>query len=185
MTTRTHPWPSIATRSASRSATTSDTAGCAGSRSAPPTSPARRFPGFPVGFELDKTHRVDVTQDFRSDHDRLFHPGNQDRAASRVRPGDGQGGVRRPARRPAADRGALLRRLEAEGQHIGLVPGGGPQGMTSPVAYWHVPDIEAKLAEVTAAGATVKEPAHDVGGGRLVASVTDPDGNVLGLIQDR
>ena len=74
---------------------------------------------------------------------------------------------------------------DAEGQHIGLVPGGGPQGMTSPVAYWHVPDIEAKLAEVTAAGATVKEPAREVGGGRLVASVTDPDGNVLGLIQDR
>ncbi|MDX6389964.1 MAG: hypothetical protein QOJ73_1027 [Streptosporangiaceae bacterium] len=74
---------------------------------------------------------------------------------------------------------------DAAGQHIGLVPGGGPQGMTSPVAYWHVPDIEAKLAEVTAAGATVKEPAHDVGGGRLVATVTDPDGNVLGLLQDR
>jgi predicted enzyme related to lactoylglutathione lyase len=74
---------------------------------------------------------------------------------------------------------------EAEGQQIGLVPGGGPQGMTSPVAFWHVPDIEAKLAEVTAAGATVKEPAHDVGGGRLVATVTDPDGNVLGLLQDR
>ena len=75
--------------------------------------------------------------------------------------------------------------FEAEGQHIGLVPDGGPQGMKSPVAYWHVPDIEAKLAEVTAAGATVKEPAHDVGGGRLVATVTDPDGNVLGLLQDR
>ena len=75
--------------------------------------------------------------------------------------------------------------FDAEGQHIGLVPGGGPQGTTSPVPYWHVPDIEAKLAEVTAAGATVKEPAHDVGGGRLVATVTDPDGNVLGLIQDR
>jgi predicted enzyme related to lactoylglutathione lyase len=74
---------------------------------------------------------------------------------------------------------------EAEGQQIGLVPGGGPQGMTSPVAYWHVSDIEAKLAEVTAAGATVKEAAHDVGGGRLVATLTDPDGNVLGLIQDR
>jgi predicted enzyme related to lactoylglutathione lyase len=75
--------------------------------------------------------------------------------------------------------------FESAGQHIGLVPGGGPQGMTSPVAYWHVPDLEAKLAEVTAAGATVKEPAHDVGGGRLVATVTDPDGNVLGLLQDR
>ena len=56
--------------------------------------------------------------------------------------------------------------FEAEGQQIGLVPGGAAQGMTSPVAYWHVADIEAKLAEVTAAGATVKEPAHDVGGGR-------------------
>ena len=74
---------------------------------------------------------------------------------------------------------------DVAGQHIGLVPGGGPQGMTSPLAYWHVPDIEAKLAEVTAAGATVKEPPHDVGGGRLVATVTDPDGNVLGLLQDR
>ena len=74
--------------------------------------------------------------------------------------------------------------FEAAGQHIGLVPGGGPHGMTAPVAYWHVPDIEAKLAEVTAAGATVKEPAREVGGGRLVATFTDPDGNVLGLLQD-
>ncbi len=73
--------------------------------------------------------------------------------------------------------------FDVEGQHIGLVPGGGPQGMTSPVAYWHVPDIEAKLAEVTAVGATVKEAPHEVGGGRLVASFTDPDGNVLGLVQ--
>jgi predicted enzyme related to lactoylglutathione lyase len=73
---------------------------------------------------------------------------------------------------------------DAEGQHIGLVPGGGPQGMTTPVAYWHVPNIEAKLAEVTAAGATVKDSPRDVGGGRLVATFTDPDGNVLGLLQD-
>ena len=74
---------------------------------------------------------------------------------------------------------------DAEGQHIGLVPGGGPQGMTTPVAYWHVADIEAKLAEVTAAGATVKDPVRDVGGGRLVATVSDPDGNILGILQDR
>jgi predicted enzyme related to lactoylglutathione lyase len=75
--------------------------------------------------------------------------------------------------------------FEAAGQHVGLLPGGGPQGMTCPVAYWQVADIEAKLAEVTAAGATVKEPVRDVGGGRLVATVTDPDGNVLGLLEDR
>ena len=90
--------------------------------------------------------------------------------------------VRRP---PPQTDGSYYVGFEAAGQHIGLVPGGGPQDMTSPVAYWHVPDLEAKLAEVTAAGATVKEPAHDVGGGRLVATVTDPDGNVLGLLQDR
>jgi predicted enzyme related to lactoylglutathione lyase len=57
--------------------------------------------------------------------------------------------------------------------------------VTSAVAYWHVPDLEAKLAEVAAAGATVQEPGRDVGGDRLVATVTDPDGNVLGLLQDR
>ena len=60
--------------------------------------------------------------------------------------------------------------FEAEGQQIGLAAGGGQQGMTSPVAYWHVPDIASKLAEVTAAGAALKEPARDVGGGRLVAA---------------
>ena len=75
--------------------------------------------------------------------------------------------------------------FDAAGQHIGLVPGGGPEGMTAPVAFWHVSDIEAKLADVTAAGATVKEAPREVGGGRVVATFTDPDGNVLGLIQDK
>ncbi len=75
--------------------------------------------------------------------------------------------------------------FEAASQHVGLVPGGGARGLAAPVAYWRVGDIEAKLAEVTVAGATVKEPPHDVGGGRLVATFSDPDGNGLGLLQDR
>lgn len=75
--------------------------------------------------------------------------------------------------------------FEVGGQQVGLVPGGGPQRLASPVVYWHVPDIEAKVAELTAAGAAVREAPHDVGGGRVVATVTDPDGNVLGLLQDR
>ncbi len=74
---------------------------------------------------------------------------------------------------------------DVAGQHIGLLPGGGPQGLKSPVAYWHVDDIEAKLAEVTAAGATIKDAPNEVGGGRVVAAVVDPDGNVIGLIQDK
>ncbi|NGN65016.1 glyoxalase [Streptomyces sp. A7024] len=74
--------------------------------------------------------------------------------------------------------------FDVAGQHIGLVPGGAQQGMTAPVAHWQVADLDAKLAELTAAGATVKEPAHEVGPGRRVATVTDPDGNVLGIMQD-
>jgi predicted enzyme related to lactoylglutathione lyase len=74
--------------------------------------------------------------------------------------------------------------FDVGGQHIGLVPNGGPQSMASPVAYWRVPDIEAKLAEVTAAGATVKDAPREVGPGRVVATFTDLDGNVLGLVQD-
>ncbi|WP_433088358.1 VOC family protein [Dactylosporangium sp. CA-052675] len=74
---------------------------------------------------------------------------------------------------------------DVAGQHIGLVPNRGPQGETAPVAYWHVSDIAGKISEVTSAGGTVKEAAHDVGNGRLVATVLDADGNVLGLLQDR
>jgi predicted enzyme related to lactoylglutathione lyase len=85
---------------------------------------------------------------------------------------------------PTAD-AAYYVGFDLAGQHIGLVPNGAQQGITSPVAYWKVSDIEAKLAEVTAAGATVHEPVRDVGGGRLVASFKDPDGNVLGLSQDQ
>jgi len=75
--------------------------------------------------------------------------------------------------------------FESGGQHLGLLPGGGPQGLTSPVAYWQVPDIEARLAELTAAGANVTEPVRDVGNGRLVATLADADGNAFGLVQDR
>jgi predicted enzyme related to lactoylglutathione lyase len=74
--------------------------------------------------------------------------------------------------------------FEAAGQQIGLLPPDSHQGMTTPVAFWHVADIEAKLAEVIAAGAKVKQAPHEVGAGRTVATFTDPDGNELGLIQD-
>ena len=84
---------------------------------------------------------------------------------------------------PTAD-GPYYVGFDVAGQHIGLVPAGSPQGLKTAVAYWHVPDIDAKLAELTAAGATVAEGPREVGPGRRVATVTDPDGNVLGLLQD-
>jgi hypothetical protein len=49
-----------------------------------------------------------------------------------------------------------------------------------------VEGIKTVLHPVTefAAATAVKEAAHDVGGSRLVATFTDPDGDVLGLLQD-
>ncbi len=72
--------------------------------------------------------------------------------------------------------------FEAGAQHIGLMPA--KDGIAAPVTYWEVPDIAARIAEVTAGGASVREEPHDVGGGRLIATVLDADGTVLGLLQD-
>ena len=73
--------------------------------------------------------------------------------------------------------------FDADGQEIGLDPNGAAKGMTGPLAYWHVADIRATLAELTAAGATEHQPVQDVGGGRLIGSVADADGNLIGLLQ--
>ncbi len=68
------------------------------------------------------------------------------------------------------------------GQHVGLDPHGHSQGMTGPVGYWHVDDIEQRLERLLDAGAEAQQAITDVGGGKLVASV-NADGNVIGLIQ--
>ncbi|MGH8828136.1 MAG: VOC family protein [Jiangellaceae bacterium] len=71
----------------------------------------------------------------------------------------------------------------AGGQDIGLDPHGHSKGMTGPVGYWHVDDINATIKQVTDAGATVHEDVKDVGGGKLVVVLKDADGNMFGLIQ--
>lgn len=73
---------------------------------------------------------------------------------------------------------------KAAGQDIGLDPNGHAKGMTGPVPYWHVTDLRERLAALLDAGAELLEDARDVGNGRLVASVKDPDGNLIGLLQD-
>ena len=66
----------------------------------------------------------------------------------------------------------------------GMCPRCDGRGTVNDIDLAQVFDESRSLAEVTAAGATVKDPVRDVGNGRLVATVTDPDGNVLGLLQD-
>lgn len=66
---------------------------------------------------------------------------------------------------------------------LGLDPSGHSRGLTGPVCYWTVPDIQASIDELTQAGATLHEAPSDVGGGKLVGSVKDADGNIIGLSQ--
>jgi predicted enzyme related to lactoylglutathione lyase len=58
------------------------------------------------------------------------------------------------------------------------VPGGGV------VAYWGVADAGAELERMVAQGAQAHETVQDVGGGIRVATVKDPFGNVLGIIEN-
>jgi predicted enzyme related to lactoylglutathione lyase len=68
-------------------------------------------------------------------------------------------------------------------QEIGLDPNGHNHGMTGPVAYCHVGDVTASLAQAVDAGWRTRQDVKDVGGGQLAAIVEDADGNVLGLLQ--
>ncbi len=72
------------------------------------------------------------------------------------------------------------------GYELGLDPdtsgtGAGPGGS---VAYWGVPDVAAAVAHFVDAGATVMSPVQDVGGDIRVATVGDPFGNLVGLIEN-
>jgi len=67
-------------------------------------------------------------------------------------------------------------------QDIGLDPNGHTDGMT---AYYHVDDIRKSLKSLVDAGAKAIQEVKDVGGGRLIASVKDENGNIIGLIQDQ
>ncbi len=68
-------------------------------------------------------------------------------------------------------------------QDIGLDPNGHRAGMTGPISYYHVSDIRKSLQQLVERGAQVQQEVKDVGGGKLIASVKDADGNVIGLIQ--
>jgi predicted enzyme related to lactoylglutathione lyase len=68
-------------------------------------------------------------------------------------------------------------------QELGLDPNGHQKGISAPVAYVEVDDIRRRLDELVDAGAETQQPITDVGGGKLIASVKDADGNVTGLAQ--
>lgn len=68
-------------------------------------------------------------------------------------------------------------------QEVGLDPNAPKQGITTPIAYVEVTDIKNSLQTLLDAGAVTRQAVKDVGGGKLIATVNDPDGNILGLTQ--
>jgi predicted enzyme related to lactoylglutathione lyase len=72
------------------------------------------------------------------------------------------------------------------GYELGLDPNAttGAAGSGGSVAYWRVDEIERAVQHFVAAGAIVAAPVQDVGDGIKVATVTDPFGNPIGLIEN-
>jgi len=68
-------------------------------------------------------------------------------------------------------------------QEIGLDPHGHNHGMTGPVGYFPVSDIQTRLQSLLDAGAQIQQGVKNVGGGKLIALVKDADGNIVGLLQ--
>jgi predicted enzyme related to lactoylglutathione lyase len=69
------------------------------------------------------------------------------------------------------------------GFELGLVPDGTP-GVSGAYPVWGVDNADTDLARLIELGATLLEPVTDVGDGIRVASVTDPFGNRLGIIEN-
>ncbi|WP_419910960.1 VOC family protein [Hoeflea sp.] len=70
------------------------------------------------------------------------------------------------------------------GYELGLMPDETPADEKSDtvLTYWGVEDIEKAVAHFEALGATVVEKPTNVGGEIVVAGITDPWGNMVGLI---
>jgi predicted enzyme related to lactoylglutathione lyase len=50
--------------------------------------------------------------------------------------------------------------------------------------YWHVDDLEGTLARLTSMGATPLQPITERGHGFVTATVTDPFGNIVGIMHN-
>ena len=69
------------------------------------------------------------------------------------------------------------------GYELGLLPDA-PDGNAGVAPYWGTSDIDAEHTRLVALGAKPNEEIKDVGDGIRLASVCDPFGNVVGLIEN-
>jgi predicted enzyme related to lactoylglutathione lyase len=76
--------------------------------------------------------------------------------------------------------------FDVGGFELGLQPDepGAPRASTGVVAYWGVDDADAAFGRLLELGATGHSGVQDVGDGIRVATVLDPYGNMLGVIEN-
>lgn len=75
--------------------------------------------------------------------------------------------------------------FEIGGYELGLQPADADLMVgTNVLTYWGVDNIEEAHAHMLAHGASPHEAIQDVGEGIKVAAVTDPFGNVIGVIEN-
>jgi predicted enzyme related to lactoylglutathione lyase len=75
--------------------------------------------------------------------------------------------------------------FDVGGFELGLQPDGStPRSNTGVIAYWGVDDADAALARLLQLGARERGGVQDVGDDIRLASVLDPFGNVLGVIEN-
>ena len=61
-------------------------------------------------------------------------------------------------------------------------PSAYPGGLNN-ITYWKVENINASFIDLKSKGVKINQEITDVGGGVLLGSITDPFGNIIGLIQ--
>lgn len=77
--------------------------------------------------------------------------------------------------------------FNVSGYELGLVPAEPPRhqpGNNGVIAYWGVDDAAVTHTRLLSLGAKELGPVQDVGGGIKVSTLTDPDGNALGVIEN-
>ena len=72
------------------------------------------------------------------------------------------------------------------GYELGLDPdvSGNANGPGGAVAYWRVDEIQSAVDHFVAIGSKIVAPIQEVGGDIKVATVADPFGNLIGLIEN-
>lgn len=72
--------------------------------------------------------------------------------------------------------------FDVGGYELGLVPAG--DGSSASTTYWGVADADVAVKQLLAAGASAGDAVEDVGGGIRVATVIEPSGAKIGVIEN-